>query len=151
MPIIADEIYGDLVYNGGIFHALASLLPKVPIITCDGIGKRHLVPGWRLGWAIVHNRFLALSEVRNGMVALSQKIVGPCSLMQAVLPEILFNTPASYFANIKNVIAKNADIVYEVLSHVPGLRVAEHLIHFIIIWSIFIHRFSLLNHKVQCI
>lgn len=125
VPIIADEIYGDLVYNGAIFHSLASLSPKVPIISCDGIGKRYLVPGWRLGWAIVHDRFSALSEVKKGMVALSQKIVGPCSLIQGALPEILRNTPASYFDNIKDVISKNADIVYEVLSRVPGLKVID--------------------------
>ena len=50
MPIIADEIYGDLVYGEDArFHPMATLSPRVPMITCDGIGKRYLVPGWRLG------------------------------------------------------------------------------------------------------
>lgn len=89
MPIIADEIYGDLVYDGAQFHAMATLTPKVPIISCDGIAKRYLVPGWRLGWLIIHDRFGALAEVKKGIVALSQKIVGPCALVQGALPQLL--------------------------------------------------------------
>uniref|UniRef100_A0A914MPT4 Tyrosine aminotransferase n=1 Tax=Meloidogyne incognita TaxID=6306 RepID=A0A914MPT4_MELIC len=50
--------------------------PLVPIITCDGVGKRYLVPGWRLGWLIVHDRCGGiLSEIKKGIVALSQHIV----------------------------------------------------------------------------
>ena len=123
VPIIADEIYGDLVYaEGAQFHPLASLSPRVPIITCDGIGKRYLVPGWRLGWLIVHDRFGVLADVKQGIVALSQKIVGPCALVQGALPRLLRDTPQSFFDNVKKLLARNAEIVYEVLSRVPGLK-----------------------------
>uniref|UniRef100_A0A915MKF7 Aminotransferase class I/classII domain-containing protein n=1 Tax=Meloidogyne javanica TaxID=6303 RepID=A0A915MKF7_MELJA len=76
--IIADEIYGDLVYGEGArFRPMATSSPRVPIITCDGVGKRYLVPGWRLGWLIVHDRCGGiLSEIKKGIVALSQNIVG---------------------------------------------------------------------------
>lgn len=40
LVIISDEIYGDLVYGGATFFPLASLSPKVPIISVDGIAKR---------------------------------------------------------------------------------------------------------------
>uniref|UniRef100_A0A914HW76 Tyrosine aminotransferase n=1 Tax=Globodera rostochiensis TaxID=31243 RepID=A0A914HW76_GLORO len=123
LPIVADEIYGDLTYaEGAKFHALASLSPRVPIITCDGIGKRYLVPGWRLGWLIVHNRFGVLSDVKAGIVSLSQKIVGPCALIQGALPRILRDTPQSFFDNIKNLLSQNAQIVYDILARVPGLK-----------------------------
>ncbi|CAD5223258.1 unnamed protein product [Bursaphelenchus xylophilus] len=122
LVIIADEIYGDLTYDGAVFHPMATLSPKVPIISVDGIAKRYLVPGWRLGWAIVHDRYGVLTEVKKGMIALSQKIVGPCALIQGALPKILRDTPEEYFDNIKDVIARNAAVVYEVLSRVPGLK-----------------------------
>lgn len=80
------------------------------------------MPGWRLGWAIIHNRYNVLNNVKNGMIALSQKIVGPCALIQGALPQILEKTPQSYFDNIKEVISTNASIVYNILSHVPGLK-----------------------------
>jgi tyrosine aminotransferase len=122
LVIIADEIYGDLTYDGAVFHPMASLSPRVPIISVDGIAKRYLVPGWRLGWAIIHDHCGVLASVKQGMVALSQKIVGPCALIQGALPKILRDTPKEYFDNIKDVISRNAAVVYEVLSRVPGLK-----------------------------
>ncbi|CAI5454234.1 unnamed protein product [Caenorhabditis angaria] len=123
--IIADEIYGDLVYNGATFYPLASLTPKVPVITCDGIAKRWMVPGWRLGWIIIHDRFNVLSEIKKGIVALSQKIVGPCAIVQGALPKILRDTPESYFEYTRNVIETNANIVENILQDVPGLQVIK--------------------------
>ncbi|KHN86209.1 Tyrosine aminotransferase [Toxocara canis] len=122
VPIIADEIYGELTYGNVQFVSLATLEPKVPIITCDGIGKRYVVPGWRLGWLIVHDRYGAFSEVRKGLVDLSQKIVGPCALIQGALPMILSETPSSFFNEITGIISENAATAYSRLSRVPGLH-----------------------------
>lgn len=83
---------------------------------------RYLVPGWRLGWLIVHDRYGALSDVKKGIVALSQKIVGPCALIQGALPSILRDTPSEFFENTKKLLETNASIVYDKLSRVPGLR-----------------------------
>ncbi|KAL6724211.1 hypothetical protein Aduo_019118 [Ancylostoma duodenale] len=122
LVIIADEIYGDLTYDGAVFYPIATLSPKVPVITCDGIAKRWMVPGWRLGWLIIHDRYQVLSEVRKGLVALSQKIVGPCSLVQGALPAILKDTPEEYFDHNRKVISRNADIVSEVLKGLVGVH-----------------------------
>lgn len=40
VPIIADEIYGDMVFGGATFYPTHSLSPKVPMLTCDAISKR---------------------------------------------------------------------------------------------------------------
>lgn len=60
LPIIADEVYGDLTYGEALFHPLAqvasSIQSQVPIITVSGIGKQFLVPGWRLGWLVFHDK-----------------------------------------------------------------------------------------------
>ncbi|PIO52370.1 hypothetical protein TELCIR_26324, partial [Teladorsagia circumcincta] len=122
LVIIADEIYGDLTYDGAVFHPLATLTPKVPIITCDGIAKRWMVPGWRLGWLIIHDRHRVLNEVRKGLVALSQKIVGPCALVQGALPKILAETPEKYFEHNRQVISKNANIVSKLLKGLEGVH-----------------------------
>ena len=54
LPIVADEVYGDLVFEGCPFHPLASVADslgrQVPVITASGLAKQFLVPGWRLGW-----------------------------------------------------------------------------------------------------
>ena len=35
----------------------------VPILTCGGLAKKYLVPGWRVGWVLIHDRDGAFSEV----------------------------------------------------------------------------------------
>lgn len=122
LPIIADEVYGAMTYNGAKFHPTATLKPKVPIFTCDGIAKRYLLPGWRLGWIIVHDRFDALKLIRNGLIPLAQKILGPCMLIQGALPSILQATNANFFRRVNLIIQRNAEIICEILDGVPGLQ-----------------------------
>ena len=54
VPIIADEIYGEMAFagEGPEFSYMAELTETVPILSCNGIAKRYLVPGWRLGWIV---------------------------------------------------------------------------------------------------
>lgn len=124
IPFLSCNVFriGDLVYDGAVFHPMHTLTPRVPVITVDGIAKRWLVPGYRLGWLVVHDHHNVLADVMRGMVALSQKIVGPCALMQAALPKILRDTPADFFDNTKRVISRNAAVAQSVLSRVPGLK-----------------------------
>uniref|UniRef100_A0A0K0ETM7 Tyrosine aminotransferase n=1 Tax=Strongyloides stercoralis TaxID=6248 RepID=A0A0K0ETM7_STRER len=119
--IIADEIYGNLTFNGATFKNIATLTPKVPVISCDGIAKRYMIPGWRLGWIIIHDRFGVLEHVRKGMISLTQKIVGPCALMQGALPKILKETPLSYFEKSRKVIENNAKLFFDCFNEIPGL------------------------------
>ena len=45
VPIIADEIYGNLVFEGSAFHPMARLSDVVPVLSVGGIAKEFLVPG----------------------------------------------------------------------------------------------------------
>jgi len=60
VPIIADEVYGDLTFQGHSFYPLASVASElgrqVPVITASGIGKQYLLPGWRVGWIVFHDK-----------------------------------------------------------------------------------------------
>lgn len=87
IPIVSDEIYGDMTLDGHVFHPMADVVKGlgdvVPVITASGIGKQcelvigtlfhliyyctftesvhcicyiDLVPGWRLGWIVFHDR-----------------------------------------------------------------------------------------------
>ena len=44
VPIVADEIYGDLTFGGNVFHPMANVASKlgytVPVITASGLGKQ---------------------------------------------------------------------------------------------------------------
>ena len=57
IPIIADEIYQDMIFPGSKFLPIASLTNEVPILSCRGVSKRFLLPGYRCGWIIIYDRY----------------------------------------------------------------------------------------------
>ncbi|XP_050709914.1 tyrosine aminotransferase-like [Eriocheir sinensis] len=122
VPIIADEIYDHFVFEGQEYHAIASLTDEVPVLSCGGLTKRFLVPGWRMGWITINDRNNVFEqEVRKGLQSLSQRIIGSNTLVQGALPSILANTPPSFFTDTLTVIQANAEMSYSVLREVPGL------------------------------
>lgn len=100
IPVLADEIYEDFTFSGQKFTALSSLSVDVPVITCSGISKRFLVPGWRLGWLIIHDRNNVLGDdIRKGLSNMASRILGPCVLIQRALPAIL-QSSQGYFRDM---------------------------------------------------
>ena len=51
-PLLADEVYADLAFDGPV-SALAALNPDAPVITVSSLSKAYLAPGWRSGWLAV--------------------------------------------------------------------------------------------------
>lgn len=90
---------------------MSSLTTEVPVLSCGGLTKRFLVPGWRMGWIIVHDRKQRLVDAVVGLKNMCGRILGSNTLVQGALPEILTKTPQSYF-----------DGVVEVLHVSPGIR-----------------------------
>lgn len=44
------------MFPGQRYHSLGSLSRDVPVLSCSGLTKRFLVPGWRMGWIVIHDR-----------------------------------------------------------------------------------------------
>ena len=61
--IISDEVYGDMVFNDNVFHPMGSISKDVPVVEIGGSAKIFLVPGWRLGWIVLHDRGGLMKEV----------------------------------------------------------------------------------------
>ena len=49
------------------------------------------------------------------------KLLGPCTLIQAALPDMLKNIPDSYHESNMDFFEENARLCYEGLKDVPGL------------------------------
>ena len=52
IPLLADEVYSELGYDGPI-APMASLDPDAPVISFSSLSKAYLAPGWRAGWLAV--------------------------------------------------------------------------------------------------
>ncbi|XP_026322073.1 tyrosine aminotransferase-like [Hyposmocoma kahamanoa] len=122
VPVLADEIYEDFTFSGHKFTTLSSLSVDVPIITCSGITKRFLVPGWRLGWLIIHDRNNILGDdIRKGLCNVASRLLGPCVLIQRALPAIL-ESPQGYFWDMMKFVETQANFACKQLCLCPGLR-----------------------------
>jgi alanine-synthesizing transaminase len=52
LVILADEVYGDLGFDGAV-PPLAAMAPEAAIISYSSLSKAYLAPGWRAGWMAV--------------------------------------------------------------------------------------------------
>jgi tyrosine aminotransferase len=86
---------------------------------------------WRVGWLCVHDRDGRLEDVRRGLFALSQLVLGANSLALSALPAILAPTPGSsaarslgaFHAATIDILQRNALSLSRRLESIPGLRV----------------------------
>jgi tyrosine aminotransferase len=124
LPIIADDVYAGMVFSGVQYCALASLSANVPILSCAGLAKMFLVPGWRIGWLVLHDRHdvLKRGRVYDGVARLSQVLIGANTLVQATMPRLLRETPASFFADTMQTLERNAAVTLAALAKVPALK-----------------------------
>jgi len=135
VPIIADEIYGDLVFGNNVFHPMANVASKlgytVPIITASGLGKQYLIPGWRLGWLIFQDsRHGSIQDVKKGAQRLAQVVLGASRLAQVVIPAVLDPSVESDVAaisqwkeNLYTQVENQAALLCGLLKECQGLEV----------------------------
>lgn len=122
LPIIADEIYAFMTFKGVEFVPIDSLSKNVPILTCGGIAKYFVVPGWRLGWVAIHDRNNLFVDVRKGLVKLSQVILGASTIVQSIIPKALLDLDNSYINNLMEKLEDNASFLYDNLSSIDELH-----------------------------
>lgn len=125
LPIIADEIYADMVFKGQKFHSMAGLTTEVPVLSCRGLAKQFLLPGWRVGWISVHDRHDRFKDTRGALNRLSQLLLGACTLAQSTIPDLLLNTPKEYFTDLNDKLEVNARILIKELSTIKCLNLIE--------------------------
>lgn len=120
-----------MVFDGNIFYPMATLTESVPVIAVGGLAKQYLVPGFRVGWIMVHDRAQELKGIREAYFKLSQLILGANSLIQSVIPDVLTPSPGTAEATSliefkKNLIGQlesNAAFTLQALRKIPGLKV----------------------------
>jgi tyrosine aminotransferase len=76
-----------------------------------------------MGWILIHDRNNAFApELRSALQAISQRIIGSNTLVQGALPDILTNTPQSFFDDTIAMVQENAEIAFERLQLCAGLH-----------------------------
>jgi aspartate/methionine/tyrosine aminotransferase len=65
LPIISDEMYQLITFDGLKAKSIASLAGDVPVIVLGSMTKFLMKPGWCLGWACFHDPAERMTELEN--------------------------------------------------------------------------------------
>jgi tyrosine aminotransferase len=74
-----------MVFSGEVFTPLAALSQTVPVLTVAGMAKMLVVPGWRVGWLMIHDPLNVCTELRKGIANLSQLILGANTICMVMI------------------------------------------------------------------
>jgi alanine-synthesizing transaminase len=118
IPLLADEVYGDLAYDGPV-PPMASLYPDAPVISFSSLSKAYLAPGWRAGWMAV-GRTPRLDDVLSGVKKLADGRLCSTGPMEHAIPAAL-NGDRSHEAVFRAALRDRAELSVKRLNAIDGI------------------------------
>jgi alanine-synthesizing transaminase len=120
IPILADEVYSDLAFDGP-GALLGSLDPDAAILSFSSLSKAYLAPGWRAGWLTV-GRTDRLNDVLAAIRKLADGRLCSPGPMQFGIHAALTGD-RSHQATFVQALRERADLTVKRLSAIPGFTV----------------------------
>ena len=119
IPILADEVYAELAFDGP-HPLLASLAPDAPIISFSSLSKAYLAPGWRAGWLAV-GRSDRLDDVLSAIKKLADgRLCSPGPMQFAI--QAALEGDRSFQQRFISELKARAAVTTERLNAMPGMR-----------------------------
>jgi alanine-synthesizing transaminase len=124
VPILADEVYGDLGFDGRS-PLLGSLDPDAPILSFSSLSKAYMAPGWRAGW-LCAGRSDRLDDVLAAIKKLADGRLCSTGPMQYAIQAALTGD-RSHQREFVRELAIRADLTVARLNAIPAITcVAPH-------------------------
>jgi len=118
LAILADEVYGDLAYDGPV-PPMARLEPDAPIISYSSLSKAYLAPGWRAGWMAV-GRSPRLDGVLAAIKKLADgRLCSPGPMQYAVTAAL--RGDRSHQDSFRRELRARAELTTARLTAIPGM------------------------------
>jgi aspartate/methionine/tyrosine aminotransferase len=118
LTILADEVYGDLGFEGPV-PLLGTLDPEAPIISLSSLSKAYLAPGWRVGWLVVsgtqrlNDALAAMKKLADG------RLCSPGPMQYAVVAALTGDR--SHQPAFRAALAERARVTTTMLNDIPGV------------------------------
>ncbi len=119
--ILADDIYGRLVYNGAIFTPISSISEAIrkQTITINGVSKTFSMTGWRIGFAVGDPDIIAaMAKI------ISQTTSNPTTVAQYAAIEALTGDQAP-IEDMRQAFENRLNTIYPLLAEIPGFEVIK--------------------------
>jgi alanine-synthesizing transaminase len=120
VPLLADEVYADLAFDGPV-DAIAKLNPDAPVITFSSLSKAYLAPGWRSGWLAV-GRSERMDDVLGAIKKLADGRLCSTAPMEYAIVEAL-NGDRTHQQEFRAALRQRSDLTVKRLNAVEGLSV----------------------------
>jgi alanine-synthesizing transaminase len=117
--VLADEVYGDLGFNGPV-EPLGVLDPDAAIISYSSLSKAYLAPGWRTGWMAI-GRTPRLDDVAAAVKKLADGRLCSTLPMQYAIAAAL-DGDKSHQVAFRTALKARADLTISRLCAMPGIR-----------------------------
>lgn len=117
IPLISDEIYDKIVFDGE-FHSASRLKSDVPRIILNGFSKVNLMPGWRMGYCYFMDESGLMDEIRTGMMKQFRARICPNVPCQAAAQASL-QGPQDYIVDMNKKLKERAEYSYKRLNEIP--------------------------------
>ena len=118
LVVLADEVYGDLGYNGPV-PSIGSLDPDAAIISFSSMSKAYLAPGWRTGWMGI-GRSPRLNDAVAAVAKMADGRLCSTLPMQYAVAEAL-RGDRSHQITFRTALQERATITAERLNAIPGI------------------------------
>lgn len=119
--IVADDIYGRLVYNGNEFTPIASLSEaiKKQTIVINGVSKTYAMTGWRIGFAVGDQKIIqAMIDIS------SQATSNPTAVSQYAAIEALTGSQESIVA-MRDAFEERLNNLFPLIANIPGVQLTK--------------------------
>jgi len=118
LVVLADEVYGDLGYDGPV-PPLGSLDPDAAVISFSSLSKGYMAPGWRTGWLAV-GRTSRLDEAYAAMTKLADgRLCSTLPMQYAIVAALMGDR--SHQTAFRDALRERASITATALSSIPGV------------------------------
>lgn len=118
VPILADEVYGDLAFDGPS-PLIGSLAPDAPILSFSSLSKAYVAPGWRAGWLCV-GRSPRLDDALAAIKKLADGRLCSTGPMQYAIHAALTGD-RSYQQTFVRELAVRSQLTVDRLNQIPGM------------------------------
>lgn len=116
--ILADEVYGDLGFDGPV-APIGSLEPDAAVISFSSLSKAYLAPGWRAGWMGI-GRSPRLNDVVAAVSRLADgRLCGTVPMQYAVTAALTGDR--SHQVSFRAALKERAAITVDCLKAIPGV------------------------------
>ena len=114
--LISDEVYREFCYTDEP-HFSAMNIPGLEqnVILIDSVSKRYNLCGCRIGCIISHNKDVMAAAMKYAQARLCPPVYGQLAALGAL------DTPAEYFAAVKEEYIKRRDYMVKRLNDMPGV------------------------------